>query len=83
MIAMVESALTATQIRVRIAALVTRSLVEEVYITPKPGLVDQVNSGSHQDMDYLLSSAAALEPFWSRFFVAGQATAHALPMNTL
>lgn len=49
-----------------IAGLAVKSLVEEVTTTPKPGLVDRRNNGSHKDMtiDTFLASAEALEPFF-------------------
>lgn len=31
--------------------LAHRAMMEEVLLTPKPGLVDRRNSGSHRDMD--------------------------------
>jgi holo-ACP synthase/triphosphoribosyl-dephospho-CoA synthase len=51
----------------RMAGLVVESLVDEVRTTPKPGLVDEANSGSHSDMDLdtFLRSADAL---WSYFY---------------
>lgn len=59
------------------ASLVTRALLDEVCITPKPGLVDRANSGSHTDMDIFTftASAAALEPYWRACFETGQRTA--------
>ncbi|MBQ5567619.1 MAG: triphosphoribosyl-dephospho-CoA synthase, partial [Oscillospiraceae bacterium] len=33
--------------RAQISALATRALLEEVAVTPKPGLVDRANSGAH------------------------------------
>lgn len=49
-----------------VASLAVRSLLYEVCVTPKPGLVDREDSGSHTDMDIFtfLSSASAL---WSYF----------------
>ena len=54
--------------RETVTALATRALLEEVCITPKPGLVDRANNGSHRDMDLFtfLARAAALAPYWSR-----------------
>ena len=54
--------------RDRAAALATQALLEEVCVTPKPGLVDCANTGSHRDMDLFtfLRSAAALTPYWAR-----------------
>lgn len=45
-----------------------RALLYEVCTTPKPGLVDQNNSGSHKDMDIFtfMDSAAALQPYFYR-----------------
>lgn len=62
-----------------VAQLVTQSLLAEVNVTPKPGLVDQNNNGSHTDMDLPLfeTSAAALTPYWGKCFLMGCAT-HAL-----
>ena len=51
------------------------ALLLEVYTTPKPGLVDQDNTGSHTDMDVELfeKSAEALEPYFRDCFEAGRA----------
>jgi holo-ACP synthase/triphosphoribosyl-dephospho-CoA synthase len=48
--------------------MAVQSLLCELYATPKPGLVDQNNSGSHHDMDFFtfLRSAAALEDYFCR-----------------
>ena len=48
--------------------LALQSILSELYATPKPGLVDQNNSGSHQDMDLytFLRSGAALHPYFCR-----------------
>lgn len=45
-----------------------RALLYEVCTTPKPGLVDRANSGSHRDMDIFtfMDSAAALQPYFRR-----------------
>ena len=50
-----------------------RAMLEEVSATPKPGLVDRNNSGSHTDMDFFtfVDSAAALAPHFRRMFLAG------------
>ena len=44
-----------------------RALLEEVYTTPKPGLVDRHSSGAHTDMDIRTfeKSAQALWPFFA------------------
>lgn len=48
------------------AELAVRSLLYEVGTTPKPGLVDRNNNGSHRDMDVFtfFNSAAALGPYY-------------------
>lgn len=63
--------------RERVSALVTRALLDEVCTTPKPGLVDRANNGSHRDMDIFTftASAAALAPYWGRCFQIGRETA--------
>jgi len=49
-----------------VAALAVRALLYEVNTTPKPGLVDRNNCGSHKDMNTFtfLNSAAALWPYF-------------------
>ena len=55
------------------AACATRALLYEVSVTPKPGLVDRANAGSHRDMDFFtfLDSSAALSPWFREFFCIG------------
>ncbi len=50
-----------------------QSLIDEVDTTPKPGLVDRRNSGSHTDMTYnmFLKSAKAIAPFFGKLFILG------------
>ena len=63
--------------RERVEALVTRALTDELETTPKPGLVDRSNNGSHRDMDRetFAASIRALRLFWGRCFFIGAATA--------
>ncbi len=70
--------------RERAAALVTRALLDEVCATPKPGLVDRANNGSHRDMSLFTftASAAALAPYWRRCVQIGQDTAEQGPEET-
>ena len=55
------------------ASCAVRALLYEVSTTPKPGLVDRNNSGSHKDMDFFtfLDSSAALIPWFRDFFCLG------------
>lgn len=50
----------------RLARAAYDSLLDELYTTPKPGLVDLNNNGAHSDMDVPLfeKSAAALLPYF-------------------
>lgn len=50
-----------------IGAMAAKSLLYEVCVTPKPGLVDRVNSGAHRDMDIFtfMASTAALQPYFT------------------
>lgn len=59
------------------ARLACQALLYEVATTPKPGLVDRENSGSHRDMDFFTfqASAAALYPYFSRCVAIGRGTA--------
>ena len=54
----------------RLAAL---ALVRELELTPKPGLVDRANCGSHRDMDLrtFRASIAAIAPWFPFFFQRG------------
>ena len=56
--------------------LAVRSLLDEVETTPKPGLVDRRNSGSHRDMDIstFRTSAASLAPYFHRCAAIGMET---------
>lgn len=61
----------------QIARLAEESLLEEVRTTPKPGLVDLRNTGSHRDMDVetFHASAHALLPYFRQCVTIGQQTA--------
>lgn len=50
-----------------------QSLLYEVAVTPKPGLVDRRNAGAHKDMDCFtfLASASALAPYFTQFAQVG------------
>lgn len=70
--------------RKKAASLVTKALLDEVCTTPKPGLVDRGNNGSHRDMDIFtfMASAAALAPYWEECVEIGQETAGDAPDRT-
>ena len=74
----------ATADREKVSALATRALLDEVCTTPKPGLVDRANNGSHRDMDIFTftASAAALAPYWGGCFQIGRETAGLSPAET-
>lgn len=57
-----------------VAADAVSSLLEEVNATPKPGLVDRRNNGSHRDMDLPMftASAHALTPYFRECFSIGR-----------
>lgn len=69
----------------KIGALAKRALIDEVSATPKPGLVDRRNCGSHTDMDIdtFKRSAHALEEYFVRFAEYGYNTAHLVESHTL
>lgn len=58
----------------RTARLALLSLLYEVAITPKPGLVDRADNGAHDDMDYFtfMRSAAAIAPYFAQCAAVGQ-----------
>ena len=70
--------------REAVSALATRALLDEVCTTPKPGLVDRANNGSHKDMDIFTftASAAALASYWGKCFQIGRETAGLSPAET-
>jgi holo-ACP synthase/triphosphoribosyl-dephospho-CoA synthase len=51
-----------------LAAKAVRSLIAEVCVSPKPGLVDRIDSGAHGDMDLFtfINSACALFPYFKQ-----------------
>lgn len=65
----------------RAAALSCRALLTEVSVTPKPGLVDRRDCGSHRDMDFytFINSTAVLTPWFRRFFLLGTRLAETEP----
>lgn len=56
------------------AVLAYQALLNEVNLTPKPGLVDRANSGAHQDMtlQHFYRSADAIAPWFMRFIAEGE-----------
>ena len=64
---------TGETIPTALADLIISALEMEVAVTPKPGLVDQSNRGSHTDMDLALFqiSARALFPHFKNFAAIG------------
>ena len=67
------------------ASLAVRALLYEVCVTPKPGLVDRVNNGSHRDMDIytFMTSASALWPYFAECVKTGRRTAAEAAPETL
>lgn len=67
-----------------VAARAYFALQQEVSTTPKPGLVDRNNRGSHRDMGpkEFFASAVALRPFFCRFAETGFLTRDAAPEET-
>lgn len=67
------------------AELAVEALYREINLTPKPGLVDRVNSGAHSDMNFALfiTSIAAIAPWLSLFFNTGRESAYLAGPQTL
>lgn len=78
--ALLQQALWQQEAR-RIGSLAVKSLLFEVCATPKPGLVDRRNNGSHADMDIFtfLGSCAALQPYFTACALAGLEGTEASP----
>lgn len=64
----------AQQVARDIADLAHQAMLIEVYTTPKPGLVDRANNGSHKDMtvETFERSANAIHPWLKLFVQTGQ-----------
>ncbi|MBQ8807747.1 MAG: triphosphoribosyl-dephospho-CoA synthase CitG [Clostridia bacterium] len=60
----------------KISALAAESLIKEARTTPKPGLVDLRNNGSHTDMniDTFIKSANSLRGYFKECFLIGTNT---------
>ena len=71
---MVPAARLAVDLSEHLADLVVAALIEEVTLTPKPGLVDIRSRGAHRDLswDLMCDSAWALHPTFRAMAVAGQ-----------
>ncbi len=69
----------------KVAANAIRALIYEVAATPKPGLVDRNNSGSHKDMDFLtfVDSSAALTAHFRHFVEKGMNLSDTAPQDVL
>lgn len=67
-----------------LGALAAKALLYEVCTTPKPGLVDRNNNGSHRDMDLFtfLDSTAALLPYFDEAVRLGMGTRDLPPQET-
>lgn len=65
----------------RCSSLAVKSLLDEVYTTPKPGLVDCRNNGSHTDMtiNTFEKSAHALKSYFDECFSIGRSTSTLSP----
>lgn len=70
--------------RKQIADFACESLLDEVNTTPKPGLVDRRNNGSHKDMAlrHFYDSVSALMPYFEECVKLGQETSNQLPEST-
>lgn len=82
--AILEKAMLDEDIRFA-AQMAQQALLYEVGITPKPGLVDRRNNGSHRDMDFFTfqRSAVALYPYFEECVRIGRTTRNAPPTETL
>jgi len=53
--------------------LAYQAMLQEVNLTPKPGLVDRMSNGAHRDMNlqHFYQSAEAISPYFKTFIQAG------------
>ncbi|AEF86648.1 2-(5''-triphosphoribosyl)-3'-dephosphocoenzyme-A synthase (2-(5''-triphosphoribosyl)-3'-dephospho-CoA synthase) [Treponema primitia ZAS-2] len=56
-----------------VSAAALKALMDEVAVTPKPGLVDRANNGAHRDMDIFtfIDSVSAILPYFRECALAG------------
>lgn len=61
-----------------VAQQATRSLLYEVSVTPKPGLVDRMDSGAHTDMDFFtyLDSSVVLTEYFRFAYLESRVHSH-------
>lgn len=54
------------------STLAVQSMIQEVELTPKPGLVDRLDAGAHNDMtlEHFYKSAGVLEPWFNEIIEA-------------
>ncbi|WP_342627125.1 triphosphoribosyl-dephospho-CoA synthase CitG [Nguyenibacter vanlangensis] len=73
------------KLAVRIRCNAERALLTELFLTPKPGLVDRRNSGAHNDMTLqtFIRSINAISPWFLRFFEWGASNATIAPGECL
>lgn len=57
----------------KLSELAQQAILAEISLTPKPGLVDQVSSGSHADMDFqtFVDSTNAISPWFGELVREG------------
>ncbi|MEG1620883.1 MAG: triphosphoribosyl-dephospho-CoA synthase CitG [Oscillospiraceae bacterium] len=57
----------------KISQAITKALLYEVSASPKPGLVDRFNNGSHKDMNFFtfIDSACAISGYFEKFAECG------------
>lgn len=66
-----------------VATMACRSMLYEVSVSPKPGLVDRFDPGAHKDMDFytFLDSSSVLTPWFRKFFLRGTDYASRTPQE--
>lgn len=60
-----------------VAEIAVRSLLYEVSVSPKPGLVDRFDNGAHNDMNFFIyiDSSVALSEYFRAAFLMGSSMA--------
>lgn len=61
-------------IHTTIPSLAIKALMYEVSLSPKPGLVDRFNNGSHTDMDFytFIDSVFSFDPYFKEYYELGR-----------